>query len=206
MEPVTIFATLAVLLTVAYSIPQAIKVYLSSVPKAVSGITTTSMVFSSLAMLMYGYFSKNETVSTPYAFLFIFNVFILLIITQKAGVNRKRIFFVGLLQLALLAGVLIYSKNLLAFYGGFLSAFMLLPQGFKMIRQREATGVSGLSYLLLALASLCWIAYGHLTENTLLILPNLVIFPTATMVYINVIKYRSVNFWYQNIKATNRIH
>jgi MtN3 and saliva related transmembrane protein len=206
MEPVTIFATLAVFLTVVYSIPQAVKVYLSNVPKAVSGITTVSMVFSSLAMLLYGYFSFNQTVSTPYTFLFICNVFILLIITQKAGVNRKRILITGLLQLALLAAVLIYSKNLLAFYGGFLSAFMLLPQGFKMIRQREATGVSGLSYLLLAAASLCWIAYGHLTENTLLILPNLVIFPTATMVYINVIKYRSINFWYQSIKATNRIH
>lgn len=206
MEPVTIFASLAVFLTGVYSIPQVVKVYLSSVPKAVSGITTVSMVFSSLAMTLYGYFANNQTVSTPYFFLFLFNMFILLIILQKAGINKLRILITSVVLAGLLGFVLSYSKEALAYYGGFLSAFMLVPQGFKMIRQREATGVSGLSYLMLAITSLCWLAYGHLTGNTLLILPNLVIFPTATMVYINVLKYRSVNFWYQSIKAANRLH
>jgi uncharacterized protein with PQ loop repeat len=202
MEPKAIFELLAVFLTVVYSIPQVAKVYLSNFPKAVSGITTVLMVFSSLSMLLFGYFSANITVQSAYLFLFLFNLIVLLLIVQKAGVNKVRIAITSLVFAAGLAGIAFFlPKDGFGYFGGIVSSFMVIPQGFKMIRQREATGVSGLSYLLMAFASLSWLAYGHLTENMLLVLPNLVVFPTAALVYINVLKYRSANYFYQSVKA-----
>jgi MtN3 and saliva related transmembrane protein len=203
MEPKEIFEILAVFLTVVYSVPQVVKVYLSNSPKAVSGITTVLMVFSSLSMLLFGFFSANIAVQSAYLFLFLSNLIVLLLIVQKAGVNKLRISITSVVFAAGLACCALFlPKDTFGYFGGIVSSFMVIPQGFKMIRQREATGVSGLSYLLMAFASLSWLAYGHLTENMLLVLPNLVVFPTAALVYINVLKYRSANYFYQSVKTT----
>lgn len=203
MEPKEIFEILAVFLTVIYSVPQVVKVYLSNSPKAVSGITTVLMVFSSLSMLLFGFFSANIAVQSAYLFLFLSNLVVLLLIVQKAGVNKLRISITSIVFAAGLACCALFlPKDTFGYFGGIVSSFMVIPQGFKMIRQREATGVSGLSYLLMAFASLSWLAYGHLTENMLLVLPNLVVFPTAALVYINVLKYRSANYFYQSVKTT----
>ncbi|MDL5049902.1 SemiSWEET family transporter [Oscillatoria amoena NRMC-F 0135] len=203
MEPKEIFEILAVFLTVVYSVPQVVKVYLSNSPKAVSGITTVLMVFSSLSMLLFGFFSANIAVQSAYLFLFLSNLVVLLLIVQKAGVNKLRISITSIVFAAGLACCALFlPKDTFGYFGGIVSSFMVIPQGFKMIRQREATGVSGLSYLLMAFASLSWLAYGHLTENMLLVLPNLVVFPTAALVYINVLKYRSANYFYQSVKTT----
>ncbi|MGV3598067.1 MAG: SemiSWEET family transporter [Bacteroidota bacterium] len=203
MEPKEIFEILAVFLTVVYSVPQVVKVYLSNSPKAVSGITTVLMVFSSLSMLLFGFFSANIAVQSAYLFLFLSNLVVLLLIVQKAGVNKLRISITSVVFAAGLACCALFlPKDTFGYFGGIVSSFMVIPQGFKMIRQREATGVSGLSYLLMAFASLSWLAYGHLTENMLLVLPNLVVFPTAALVYINVLKYRSANYFYQSVKTT----
>lgn len=198
MNPLMLIATFAVILTVVYSIPQAVKVYLSNSPRAISGMSIVFMVFGSLAWALYGYFTSSETIAVAYIFLFIFNVLILLMIVQKAGINKVRMALLSIILTgAVVASILYLPLISLGYLGGFVSALVAIPQGFKMIRQREATGVSGLTYLLLAASSFCWIIYGHLTENMLLVVPNLLIFPSAALVYINVIKYRTSNFWYQ---------
>lgn len=202
MDSMMWFATLAVVLTVAHSIPQAIKVYLSNVPKAISGFSILFMVFGSLSWTLYGYFTQTEPITVAYLFLFAFNVFILFFMIQKAGVNKLRMALSSIFLMCLLIITLLYLPvPALGYYGATVSAFMAIPQGFKLIRQREATGVSGLAYLILTASSLCWVVYGHLSGNILLVLPNLLIFPTAALVYINVIKYRTTNFWYQNLSS-----
>lgn len=198
MNSIILIATFAVILTVVYSIPQAVKVYLSNFPKAISGVSIVFMVFGSLAWTIYGYVTGNEPITVAYLFLFCINVLVLMMIVQKAGVNKVRIAMLSLLFLTLIGVSVLYLPLItLGYIGGIFSALVTIPQGFKIIRQREATGVSGLSYLLLSASSLCWIIYGHFTENMLLVVPNLLIFPSAALVYINVLKYRSSNFWYQ---------
>lgn len=197
MSTLTFIAASAALLTIVYSIPQVIKVYLSSLPKAISGFAVIFMLFGSLSWALYGYQTGIGAVTIAYSALFFFNVFILIFMVRKAGVNKKRVALLSLLLTGLLAATLAYlPSDALGYFGGIVSALMAIPQGFKLIRQREATGVSGLTYLFLALASICWVIYGHLTENLLLVLPNLLIFPTAALVYFHVLKYRSANFWY----------
>lgn len=197
MNTLTLIAICAVVLTIVHSIPQVIKVYLSSLPKAISGFSVIFMLFGSLSWALYGYQSGIEAVTIAYSVLFFFNFFILVFMVRKAGVNKRRIALLSILLTGLLAATLAYlPSDALGYFGGVVSALMAIPQGFKLIRQREATGVSGLTYLFLAASSLSWVAYGHLTENLLLVLPNLLIFPTAALVYFHVIKYRSANFWY----------
>jgi len=203
MNTLTLIAVFAVLLTIVHSIPQVIKVYLSSLPKAISGFSVIFMLFGSLSWALYGYQTGIGAVTVAYSVLFFFNFFILVFMVRKAGVNKKRVALLSVLLTGLLALTLAYlPSDALGYFGGIVSALMALPQGFKLIRQREATGVSGLTYLFLALASICWVVYGHLTENLLIVLPNLLIFPTAALVYFNVIKYRSANFWYYKTLAT----
>lgn len=193
----TVFIALAaVILTVAQGIPQAYKIFISKFPKAVSGFSVVFMVFGSLSWLLYGFLAANNTVAIAYSGIFLLSLFILLSAFAKAGVHRGRTLKLSLALSALIVLILLFgTPDLLGCLGGIASAIMVIPQGFKIIRQRETTGVSGFTYLLLALSSLCWIVYGHLTDNMLLILPNLVIFPTAAMVYFNILKYRAGNFF-----------
>lgn len=197
MSTLSFIALSAAVLTIFYSIPQVVKVYLSNLPKAISGFSVIFMLFGSLSWALYGFKSGIEAVTVAYSVLFFFNLFILVFMIKKAGVNKKRVATLGVFLATLLVLTLAYlPSDALGYFGGVVSALMSIPQGFKLIRQREATGVSGLSYLFLAFASICWVLYGHYTENLLLVLPNLLIFPTAALVYFHVIKYRSANFWY----------
>jgi uncharacterized protein with PQ loop repeat len=207
MNTLTFIAVCAVVLTIIHSIPQAIKVYLSSLPKAISGFSVVFMLFGSLSWALYGYNTGINAVTIAYSFLFVFNVLILVFMLKKSGVNKRRIALVSTLLTGLLIAILAYlPAEALGYFGGVVTALMAIPQGFKLIRQREAAGVSGLTYLFLAASSICWVIYGHLTENLLLVLPNLLIFPTAALVYFHVIKYRSANFWYyKNLSAPHAI-
>lgn len=203
MNTLTLIAVSAVVLTAIYNIPQAIKVYLSSLPKAISGFSVAFMLFGSVAWMLYGYNSGINAITIAYSGLFIFSLFVFIFMIQKAGVNIKRTAVLCLALTGVLVATYAYLPiEALGYLGGALSALMAIPQGFKLIRQREAAGVSALSYLVLALASICWVLYGHFTENLILVLPNLLIFPTAALVYFNVIKYRSANFWYYRTLAT----
>lgn len=207
MSTLTFIAISAVVLTIVHSIPQVIKVYLSNLPKAISGFSVIFMLFGSLSWTLYGYYTGIGAVTVAYAFLLVFNVFILVFMLKKAGVNKRRLALASILLAGLLAATLAYlPTEALGYYGGIVSALMAIPQGFKLIRQREAAGVSGLTYLFLAASSICWVVYGHLTENLLLVLPNLLIFPTAALVYFHVLKYRSANFWYyKSLAAPNAV-
>lgn len=197
MDLVSLIGTGAILLTIVFSIPQVVKVYLSNLPKAISGISIVSMMFGSLAWTLYGYASRISAISTAYLFLFIFSIIILIFMLQKTGVNKKRIAITSTVLGVLLAITLKYfPTEALGYFGGIVSAVLAIPQGFKVIRQREATGVSALMYLFLAVSSSCWVVYGHLTDNLLLILPNLLLIPTSLLVFFNVRKYRAANFWY----------
>ncbi|HYG14946.1 MAG TPA: SemiSWEET family transporter [Bacteroidia bacterium] len=201
MSPQLVFATLAIATTVVYSIPQVVKIYISNTPKAISGVSSVAMLFASVSWLASGFLEGDRPLTVANAFLSVFNALILLLIFQKVGVHRIRTLLVTVLLAGILVAVRFYlPQNGLGLFAASLTAVMLIPQGFKIIRLKQSSGVSGVSYLMLAISSLCWVAYGHLTGNMVLVLPNLVLFPTALLVYFMVIKYRTSNFWY--LKAT----
>lgn len=202
MNPKLVFATLAIATTVIYSIPQVVKIYISNVPKAISGVSSVIMLFAAVAWLAAGFSSGNEPLTVANIFLSVFNGLILLLILQKVVVHRTRTLLITVLLAVLLLTVRFYlPQEALGLFAAVLTAIMLIPQGFKIIRLKQSSGISGISYCMLAISSLCWVIYGHLTQNMVLVLPNLVLFPTSLLVYYMVIKYRTSNFWY--LKATS---
>jgi MtN3 and saliva related transmembrane protein len=71
---------------------------------------------------------------------------------------------------------------------GFLGAFAYLPQALKIIRDRDASGVSALTYVMVLAAASLWFSYGLLRAAPSIILWNAVAATMAGVVL--VLKFR----------------
>ncbi len=71
---------------------------------------------------------------------------------------------------------------------GFVGAFAFAPQAFKMVRDRDASSVSALTYAMVFAGALLWGAYGVLRGAPSIMLWNAVAAGLAAMVLI--LKFR----------------
>ena len=71
---------------------------------------------------------------------------------------------------------------------GFVGAFAFAPQAFKIVRDRDASGVSALTYAMVFTGALLWGAYGVLRGAPSIMLWNAVAAGLAAMVLI--LKFR----------------
>ena len=62
----------------------------------------------------------------------------------------------------------------LGLVAGFIGAFAFAPQAFKIIRERDASGVSGLTYAMVFTGAVLWGAYGVLRGAPSIMLWNAV--------------------------------
>ncbi|MCC6787550.1 MAG: hypothetical protein IT547_06885 [Hyphomonadaceae bacterium] len=62
----------------------------------------------------------------------------------------------------------------LGLVAGFVGAFAFAPQAFKIIRERDASGVSGLTYAMVFTGAVLWGAYGVLRGAPSIMLWNAV--------------------------------
>lgn len=76
------------------------------------------------------------------------------------------------------------SIEILGLIAGFIGAFAFAPQAFKIIRDRDATGVSGLTYAMVLSGALLWASYGVLRGAPSIIIWNLVAATLATIVLV----------------------
>ncbi|HEX8900868.1 SemiSWEET family sugar transporter [Vitreimonas sp.] len=74
--------------------------------------------------------------------------------------------------------------ELLGLVAGFIGAFAFAPQAFKIIRDRDAHGVSGLTYAMVFSGAVLWAAYGVLRGAPSIIIWNLVAASLAALVLI----------------------
>lgn len=72
----------------------------------------------------------------------------------------------------------------LGLVAGFIGAFAFAPQAFKIIRDRDASGVSGLTYAMVLTGALLWGAYGVLRGAPSIMLWNAVAAGLAATVLI----------------------
>lgn len=72
----------------------------------------------------------------------------------------------------------------LGLVAGFVGAFAFAPQAFKIIRDRDASGVSGLTYAMVLTGALLWGAYGVLRDAPSIMLWNAVAAGLAATVLI----------------------
>jgi len=72
----------------------------------------------------------------------------------------------------------------LGLVAGFIGAFAFAPQAFKIIRDRDTSGVSGLTYAMVLTGALLWGAYGVLRGAPSIMLWNAVAAGLAATVLI----------------------
>jgi MtN3 and saliva related transmembrane protein len=72
--------------------------------------------------------------------------------------------------------------EVLGLVAGFIGAFAFAPQAFKILRDRDASGVSALTYAMVLSGALLWGAYGVFRAAPSIILWNAVAAGLAAMV------------------------
>ena len=74
------------------------------------------------------------------------------------------------------------SDNIEVLVAGFIGAFAFAPQAFKILRDRDASGVSTLTYVMVLSGALLWGAYGVMRGAPSIMLWNAVAAALAAMV------------------------
>lgn len=72
--------------------------------------------------------------------------------------------------------------EVLGLVAGFIGAFAFAPQAFKILRDRDASGVSTLTYVMVLSGALLWGAYGVMRGAPSIMLWNAVAAALAAMV------------------------
>lgn len=73
------------------------------------------------------------------------------------------------------------------------SVIIYLPQVALVIRPKDLTGVSVVSWCFASITSLAWCVYGILIHQPAVALPSVVMFPCALTVFIQVVRHRLRN-------------
>jgi len=73
------------------------------------------------------------------------------------------------------------------------SVIIYLPQLALVLRPKDLTGVSVVSWCFAAITSLAWFVYGILIHQPAVALPSVVMFPAALTVFIQVVRHRLRN-------------
>ena len=76
------------------------------------------------------------------------------------------------------------AVELLGLVAGFIGAFAFAPQAFKILRDRDASSVSALTYAMVFSGALLWGAYGVLRQAPSIILWNAVAAALAALVLV----------------------
>lgn len=74
------------------------------------------------------------------------------------------------------------STELLGLVAGFIGAFAFAPQAFKILRDRDAAGVSALTYTMVLSGALLWGVYGMLRGAPSIVIWNVVAASLAALV------------------------
>lgn len=81
----------------------------------------------------------------------------------------------------------------LGLVAGFIGSFAFAPQAFKILRDRDASGVSALTYTMVFTGAVLWGAYGVLRAAPSIILWNAVAACLAALVLVLKIRRRPAN-------------
>ncbi len=73
------------------------------------------------------------------------------------------------------------------------SLFIYLPQLALVVRPKDLTGVSVVSWCIASFVALSWFVYGILIHQPAVALPSVVMFPSAFIIFIQVLRHRLAN-------------
>jgi uncharacterized protein with PQ loop repeat len=73
------------------------------------------------------------------------------------------------------------------------SVIIYLPQLVKVLRPKDLSGVSALSWFMGCVTSLCWFVYGLSIHQPAISLPSVVMLPSAIIILVQVMRHRVTN-------------
>lgn len=73
------------------------------------------------------------------------------------------------------------------------SVVIYLPQLALVLRPRDLTGVSAVSWSVACVTALCWLVYGFLIHQPAVALPSVVMLPSAAIILVQVLRHRIAN-------------
>jgi uncharacterized protein with PQ loop repeat len=73
------------------------------------------------------------------------------------------------------------------------SIIIYLPQLALVIRPKDLTGVSAISWFTACITALCWLIYGFLIHQPAVAVPSFVMLPSALIILIQVLRHRIKN-------------
>ena len=73
------------------------------------------------------------------------------------------------------------------------SIIIYLPQLALVVRPRDLTGVSAISWFTACITALCWLVYGFLIHQPAVAVPSFVMLPSAMIILIQVLRHRIKN-------------
>ena len=175
-----VFGATAAGLTTLFAWPQAIRALRKQTTDGLSLTSTLLMGTSGLLWSAYG-------LATDSNYILVANLSVACAALVIASVFRARHPFLPLLLVAGACAVLtlavLTGPATTGLLGVVVAGAMTLPQAILALRARTSlAAVSALTYILLATNAACWIVYGALIADALVVAPNLVTLPASVLI------------------------
>lgn len=192
----TALAVIAPVLTIFQSWAQAMRIRTTGA-KGVSLATWMLTVFVAQTWLCYGFvFHVPAEVWANVPAMGVALVVAFLAAKSQEKLSRSIGAYAGLVTVTVAAvwsGSTVSRHWILSLTAVFSSVVIYLPQLALVVRPRDLTGVSALSWFIACLTALSWLIYGLLIHQIAVALPSFVMLPAAIVILIQVLRHRLVN-------------
>jgi len=192
----TALAVIAPILTIIQSGAQAMRIR-STGADGVSLATWMLTIFVTQTWLCYGFvFHVPAEIWANVPALVVAIVVALLAAQSQAKLAVGVAAYFGLSALTFVAvwsGSTVAHHWTLSLTAVFSSVVIYLPQLALVVRPRNLTGVSAVSWFVACLTAFSWLVYGLLIHQIAVALPSFVMLPAAVVILIQVLRHRLVN-------------
>jgi uncharacterized protein with PQ loop repeat len=177
-----LFSLICISLSFVCTIPQAFRVVVRNTVEGISPLTQLQGFAGSILWITYGLHAETHLVVMANVMTIIgFGVVIAKIVEHQLLTVRQVAFIeFGVLALSIISISL--SPTLLAVIAVGVGSTGIIPQVLRAARTSNLTGVSVATYLIIAVMSSSWFAYGVMIQDFFVTAPNVIIVPCATFI------------------------
>ncbi len=192
----TSLAVIAPVITIFQALAQAGRIRTTGA-KGVSLATWLLSSFLAQIWLCYGFvFHVPAEVYANLPVLIVASVVAFLAAQSQEQMSRSLVAYAGLTTLTAAAtfiGTFHQLRWIMATVAVTSSVVIYLPQLALVVRPRDLSGVSAISWATACVTALCWFVYGFLIHQPAVALPSVVMLPSALIILIQVKRHRLKN-------------
>ena len=191
-----VLAVVAPTLTIFQSLAQAARIRTTGA-KGVSLATWLLSCFVAQTWFCYGFvFHVPAEIEANIPALIVATAVAFLAARSQEKMTRSVLGYLGITTVTILTTVAATFHSLrwiMASVAVLSSVIIYLPQLALVVRPKDLTGVSVVSWFIASITSLCWFLYGILIHQPAVALPSVVMFPSAFIIFVQVLRHRLTN-------------